>query len=300
MKRLIPSVLLYLIVSTGFCFAQTRQDEFSQHGKATQEMQQIDGLYAAHPSFPIGAKVIVRNKNTNIAVEVTITGRILASSERIIDLSADAASALGIDNEGEVTVVASSVYYQQYLLSSAPPETPAEAEDAWVPRQSSPVAPEPLTSEPESSDIAEYNRWLDIMILESLETIEKANTLDQREILEELHDTDYLADTQLAQPLPEPIAPTLHTPQQKNKIRIIPGLPDPNSGKVYHLQVGAFSIEKSACEVYQMISSAGFEAVQEQYGSFHRVYAAGVPAAAVHFAVNRLEAMGITEVWIRE
>ena len=83
-------------------------------------------------------------------------------------------------------------------------------------------------------------------------------------------------------------------------IKIIPSLPNPNSGKTYRLQVGAFSVADSAAKTMQQLRALGLNAAQEQHGSLLRVSAVGVRAADVYSAVQKLEAAGFKEVWIRE
>jgi len=68
---------------------------FSQHGLATSEFQ-ASGFSASHPSLPIGSRVSVVNNTNGREIEVVISGRIPPSAMRIIDLSPDAASALGL------------------------------------------------------------------------------------------------------------------------------------------------------------------------------------------------------------
>ena len=100
-----------------------------------------------------------------------------------------------------------------------------------------------------------------------------------------------------------PIPPGYMTnPQhlQGNEITVIPGLPNPNSGRLYQLQVGAFSSLESATQAYQLLRAAGFDTVQEQGGNVYRVYARGVPAQVVQYAAQRLGVMGFRQVWVRE
>ena len=84
------------------------------------------------------------------------------------------------------------------------------------------------------------------------------------------------------------------------RIKVIPSLPNPNSGKIYRLQVGAFSLPKSAAETERQLRDAGFTAARETHGSLYRVMAVGIRAADVHAALRRLESAGFKEVWIRE
>ena len=84
------------------------------------------------------------------------------------------------------------------------------------------------------------------------------------------------------------------------EMTIIPGLPDPNSGRIYHLQVGSFSSVDSAMRAAQQVAAAGFQAGHEVSGTVHRIIAIGIPAYMVRSAVQRLGAIGIGQVWIRE
>jgi rare lipoprotein A len=102
---------------------------------------------------------------------------------------------------------------------------------------------------------------------------------------------------QLAQP-PEP--PPLYTAPPVINIRIIPGLPDPHSDKLYRLFVGTYQGVDNAFRVYQQLQAAGFEVAQEQAGDMCRLYAAGIPASRVYFAAQRLGAIGFEQVWIHE
>ncbi|MCL2269972.1 MAG: SPOR domain-containing protein [Treponema sp.] len=265
MKRVILPVLLHLLIAAGFCMAQTG-NEFNQRGIATQEMQMIDGLYASHPSLPIGSRIIVINTSNNASAEVTIIGRILASSRRIIDLSPDSALALGIDTEDEVIL----------SFALAEPELPKIV----TPDESDHLSQE---AEPELK--------------------EKTTAQDQKP-QNRKQDTVYIVQPETRAGLPEFIRINYifsgNVPKQKNKIFVIPGLPNPCDGKLYNLQIGAFSAEKSAHHAYRTLQTARFDAVLEQFEGLYRVYATRVPAIVVSYAVNRLEDMGFTAVWIRE
>jgi cell division protein FtsN len=83
------------------------------------------------------------------------------------------------------------------------------------------------------------------------------------------------------------------------KIRVIPGYPDPNCGKIYKIQVGAYSTANAADKVERMLRSHGFNVTQELCSPYYRVMVSGVPASTVYATVQRLEAIGIEEVIIR-
>jgi cell division protein FtsN len=84
------------------------------------------------------------------------------------------------------------------------------------------------------------------------------------------------------------------------ELQVIPGLPDPNSNKIYRLQVGSFSAPDAADRTAQIIQSAGFDVAQEFNGTYYRVLVVGIPAASVYPAAQRLGAMGIGQIWVRE
>jgi len=77
-------------------------------------------------------------------------------------------------------------------------------------------------------------------------------------------------------------------------------MPDPASGRIYRLQVGAFSTREAADRVARMVGAAGFNVTQEWTGAMYRVLATGVPAAMVSPAVQRLGAIGIEQIWVRD
>ena len=92
-------------------------------------------------------------------------------------------------------------------------------------------------------------------------------------------------------------APAQSTP---SNIRVIPKLPDPNNGKVYRIQVAAYSRVALAQVCFDRLKSAGFSPSYEQNGSLYRVVITGIKAADAAYAVQRLGAIGFTEAWIRE
>ena len=101
---------------------------------------------------------------------------------------------------------------------------------------------------------------------------------------------------------PVPPAPA-NQPQPavaNNQPRVFPALPDPDSGRLYRLQIGAFSTMDAANRMSQLLASVGFSVVQEHNGSIYRVLAVDVPSAMVYPAVQRLGVVGISQVWVRE
>lgn len=76
---------------------------FRQTGNATI-LPSGTGLTASHTTLPMGIKVKVTNPTNSRSVTVTISDRIRASKERIIDMSQAAARALGIQRTSKVQI----------------------------------------------------------------------------------------------------------------------------------------------------------------------------------------------------
>jgi hypothetical protein len=89
-------------------------------------------------------------------------------------------------------------------------------------------------------------------------------------------------------------------PVLPQEIEIIPGLPDPNNGRIYRIQVGSFSASESALKAEQLVSSAGFSAGRELNGSLFRVLAINIAASDVNAAIQKLGTMGFRQFWVRD
>jgi len=77
-------------------------------------------------------------------------------------------------------------------------------------------------------------------------------------------------------------------------------LPDPYSGRIYRLQVGAFSTLEAASRQALALEAIGFSVIIERTEPMYRVLAVDVPAAMVGPAVQRLGLIGVAMVWVRE
>lgn len=77
------------------------------HGRRTAsgETYNMHALTAAHPSLPFGTEVIVTNRNNGRSVVVRINDRGPFTGGRIIDLSHQAASRIGMVNSGTASVI---------------------------------------------------------------------------------------------------------------------------------------------------------------------------------------------------
>jgi cell division protein FtsN len=153
------------------------------------------------------------------------------------------------------------------------------------------VTPEPApesSSKEQSRAELDYLAWLTLMAMEA--------RTEQRPQPEPV-------------PPPPPPAPPAAIPHATpplydppvSGIQVIPGYPNPNTGIVYRLQVGAFSARESIDRAMRQLQAAGFEAVQEPAGNnLFRVLAVGIPAQNVYGAVQRLGSIGFSQVWVRE
>jgi hypothetical protein len=83
-------------------------------------------------------------------------------------------------------------------------------------------------------------------------------------------------------------------------IQVTPRMPDPRSGRIYRLQVGAFSNELNAREAVFRLREAGFDPAYELYGGYCRVVLTGIRAADVETIIRRVGTAGFMQVFIRE
>jgi len=101
-------------------------------------------------------------------------------------------------------------------------------------------------------------------------------------------------------PTPEPVYAAPLSAPPPMQIRVIPGLPDPNSPRILRIQVGSYAVHNTADIMAQRIRAIGLQADIEYYNSLKRVIVPGVRAADACTIVQMLESLGFTEVWIRE
>jgi len=87
---------------------------------------------------------------------------------------------------------------------------------------------------------------------------------------------------------------------QPTTLQIIPRLPNPNSNEIYRLQVGSFCDPSSANALEDKLKAAGFKVDRELYGKMHRVIVTDIPASLVQYAVQKLEVLGIKQIWVRQ
>ena len=89
-------------------------------------------------------------------------------------------------------------------------------------------------------------------------------------------------------------------PLSIEEMQIIPGIPDPNSGKTYRIQVASFSLPQAAAQTIKILEAVGFHAVHERHESMYRVVVVNIHSSMAYAAIQKLGALGIRQVWVRE
>jgi cell division septation protein DedD len=77
-------------------------------------------------------------------------------------------------------------------------------------------------------------------------------------------------------------------------------LPNPNGREIYNLQVGSFCDPLAANGLENRLRAAGFNVARDHYNTLHRVLVTGIPASMVLSTAQRLEAMGIKQIWVKQ
>ncbi|GHV86946.1 hypothetical protein AGMMS50255_2420 [Spirochaetia bacterium] len=77
-------------------------------------------------------------------------------------------------------------------------------------------------------------------------------------------------------------------------------MPNPYNGKIYRVQVGAFTNTWHAKEAFDRLTMAGFKPAYEQYGSYIRVIIPGIKAADMPTVARLIGKVGFKEAVIRE
>jgi hypothetical protein len=304
MKR-ITLILVCILCINSFVTAQVVSD-FYQRGKATQELRD-DGLSITHASLPVDEKVTVTNTRTGTAIEVTVIGHIQPSSERIADLSRSVWERLGLTADTDILITTPPVLHTRPAAAEpAPVPTPApvaavpssSAAPASTPAQN-PVtvavspATAPVTIVPEQTPAAASMPPLNITFNVYINNEESQSTaLSERSPVQATQITPKVDSS--------PSAGTQYSYLPSLEIEVIPRMPNPNSGRVYRLQVGSFYSEASAAALATTVRNAGFNVEIELYGSLHRVVVNGISASSVFSAVQKFETLGIRQVWVRE
>ena len=83
-------------------------------------------------------------------------------------------------------------------------------------------------------------------------------------------------------------------------VKVTPRMPDPRSGLVYRVQVGAFVNTGNVRRVFDRLQAAGFRPAYERHGVYYRVVIPGVRAADMSGVIRRLGSAGFSDAWLRE
>jgi len=312
MKRVILA-LLGLFCAVGLCMAQNWQARH-QIGTATQEMK-AEGMSAAHSKIPVGSKAKVTNPANGLEIEVTITREMPESPNRIIDLSPSAARALDINSGGPVIVASLNQQTPSTPGNSAGPSSEVEVQmgkqpfyitiNNYIINPDKAIPPENRQEYPAQKDQASYAP-------QAPDTVAALSAVQPTEPSAGPPSAPLTAQPAAAQAPAQPEAPAavqpealpektpLFTAPPVNDPQIIPGLPNPNTDKVYRLLVGTYPGVDGAFRIYQQLQAAGFDVVQEQAGDMCKVFAADIPASRVYYAAKRLGAIGFSQIWIQE
>jgi len=274
---------LFCVFAAAQVFAQSELENFAEEGRATWEIA-TSGMWAAHPTLPIGSTPTIRNVATGRETLVTVIGRIPASRDRVIDVSAEAAHAIGLVPGARV-----QVYFPTNVA-------PVHAE---LPGPDTPGLPPGanVTFRNEGTDITISNDGANIVIRNH---VIPHSALP--EWLARLHGepaagvqpataVPFGAPEGLFEILPVPPALPPHP-------RVTPGFPDPNSGRVYRLQVGSWENMNGALTAFLQLLGADFSTAHEYSSGAYRVYAIEIPASEVYGAVWRLAYLGFEEIYV--
>jgi len=88
--------------------------------------------------------------------------------------------------------------------------------------------------------------------------------------------------------------------QQNLPARIIGGIPDNNSAKLYQIQVGAYLLESNVENALFNLRDCNLNPVTEKYQNFTRVIIKRIPASQISNYLRNLKLAGFNEVIIRE
>ena len=315
--------------------AQNRQARIQQV-MAIQEIR-AEGLSAAHPTLPVGSKVRIRNPANALTIEATIVEQLSDRNQQVIDISPAAALALDIGAGGPVIVTTLSQAQPVSSNTRQNPDAdetdtdksslpfnitinnyvtnPAEDSQNRQIRVNSPqdaeIAPD-ISGQSGGAPVTAGEPPAQPQVVAQPPVVTAELPVQPPVVTAEL---PVQPPVQVAvqppvpqppiQPAVRPEAPlpngSLYTSPPVHNIQIIPStLPDPHSKKVYRLLVGTYLGVDSAFRVYRQLDRAGFKADMEQVGDMCRVFAAGIPAAQVYYAAQRLGAIGFEQVWIQE
>ena len=308
---------------------------FTQRGRATREMS-TPGFAAAHNNIPLNSIVKVTNSITGKEIEVTIVGRILMSSNRIIDLSYDAWYALDLTEDiivvinytpvihvpepapdlaaiaadAEAKAVASQAAAQAAaIIIAAQAEAQAQADAILAASRAAAVSEaeailaaanfEAARAEAARAEAARAEAAKAEAARAEAARAEAARAAaSQSQIIPRERRTVFPVDiSEWDEEFLEWLIALTVKPQD---IRVIPELPAPDSGLSYRLHVGSYTQKRNADRAERLLNAMGFTAGREIFNEFTRVYIVNISAKEMFSVIQRLGAVGFRTIWIRE
>jgi hypothetical protein len=101
-------------------------------------------------------------------------------------------------------------------------------------------------------------------------------------------------------PRPGVSPPAVKSSAPQEMIKIIPGISSLKDQKRYKLQVGAFTRKTAADNLAATLRKEGFSPGHEKSGNWNRVIIIGIQGSDVGSVAERLGAIGIKTIWVRE
>jgi hypothetical protein len=101
-------------------------------------------------------------------------------------------------------------------------------------------------------------------------------------------------------PRPGVSPPVVKSSVLRETIKIIPGISSLKDRKLYKLQVGAFTRKTAADDLAATLRKEGFSPDHEISGDWNRVIIIGIRGSDVGSVAERLGAVGIKTIWVRE
>jgi hypothetical protein len=192
-------------------------------------------------------------------------------------------------------LTATAAYARSQPLYASPPIAPPPAA---VPVQAvQPQEPKPQEAKPPVIVVPSYNvTVVPVYQTQQMTTIQPPAPVQRAPVQAPPAYQPQVAP--VCDPIPAPVyqpAP----PPGSTTVRVIPGYPDPNCGKLYTLQVGAYSTANAASKAESLMKNNGFNVSQELSKPYYRIIISGVQASTVYALVQRLGTIGVEEVIIR-
>jgi hypothetical protein len=101
-------------------------------------------------------------------------------------------------------------------------------------------------------------------------------------------------------PNPGASQPAANSSSPPPDVKIVPNISSLKDQKLYKLQVGAFVHKTAADDLANVLDREGFSLSHEKSGKWNRVIITGIRGSDVGAVAERLGAVGIKTIWVRE